>query len=136
MIKSAIWCNKDSEKEITGDEFKKMKSSAVPFDELELMNQPNIVLEGIEMYNDADTYVIKDGTAKYYYAVKSGLKVAETNTMEMGGQSVSQTTTFSDYRQVHGIMIPYVMNVNIGIDVLFTTTEVKINEGVSDLDFE
>jgi predicted Zn-dependent peptidase len=123
-------------KEITGDEFKKMKSSAVPFDELELLNQPNITLEGIEMYNDTDTYIVKSGVAKYYFDVKSGLKVAETKSMEMGGQSISQTTTFGDYKEVNGIMIPHMMNVNIGMDIQLTITDVKINDGISDSDFE
>ncbi|WP_309642671.1 pitrilysin family protein [Flavobacterium sp.] len=123
-------------KEITGDEFKEMKSSAVPFDELELLNQPNIVLESIENYNDADTYIVKYGTGKYYYDVKSGLKVAEMKSMDMEGQSISETTSFSDYREVNGIKIPYVTNVNIGMEILLTTTDVKINEGISESDFE
>ncbi|WP_298221369.1 pitrilysin family protein [Flavobacterium sp.] len=134
--KTAYIIQQGQKKEITGEELKKMKSSAVPFDELELLNQPNIVLESIETYNDADTYIIKDGNSKYYFDVKSGLKVAETKSMVTATETISQTTTFSDYQDVNGIKIPYVMNVNIGMDILLTITDVKINEGISDSDFE
>lgn len=123
-------------KDITGDDLAKLRLNAVPFGELDLLNKPGIVLQGIEVYNDNDTYVIKDGKTILYYDVKSGLKVAETRTMELGGKEITQTSTFSDYRDVKGIKIPYVLNINIGVNILLTTTDVKINEGVSETDFE
>jgi len=134
--KSGYIIQQGQRKDIAGDDLAKLRANAVPFGELELSNKTEIILEGIENYNDNDTYVIKDGKTILYYDVKSGLKVAETRTMEMGGQSITQTTSFSDYKDVNGIKIPYVMNINIGMDILLTTTEVKINEGVSDADFE
>ena len=54
----------------------------------------------------------------------------------MGGQVTSLTSSFSDYREINGIKIPYVTTLNIGMEILLTTTDVKINEGVSDADFE
>ena len=56
--------------------------------------------------------------------------------MNVNGQLLSQTSNFSDYREVNGIKIPYVNTINIGMEVLLTTTDVKINEGVSDIDFQ
>ncbi|NHM05920.1 insulinase family protein [Flavobacterium sp. CYK-4] len=123
-------------KEITGEDLKQMRQRAVPFDELELLNQTGLTLEGIEVYNDADTYILKDEHSKYYYDVKSGLKVAETKSAEMGGQQLSLTTSFSDYREINGIKIPYVTNLNIGMEILLTTTDVKINENIPDAEFE
>ena len=101
-----------------------------------LINNPNVVIEGIEKYNDSDTYILKDGNFKYYYDINSGLKVAEIKSMNVNGQLLSQTSNFSDYREVNGIKIPYVNTINIGMEILLTTTDVKINEGVSDIDFQ
>ena len=134
--KGAYIIQQGQKKDLFGDELAETKSSAVPFDELVLINKPTIVLEGVEVYNDADTYVLKDGNAKYFYDVKSGLKVAQIKSMDVGGQLISQTSNFSDYREVNGIKIPFVNSINIGMEILLTTTDVKINEGVSDADFQ
>ena len=81
-------------------------------------------------------YVLKEGKRAFYYDVKSSLKVAEVVAMDVNSQQISQTTSFSDYREVKGIKIPYVTTTNIGMEILLTTTDVKINEGVSDADFQ
>ena len=134
--KGAYIIQQGQRKEVIGYELSEMKSSAIPFDELVLINNPKVVLEGIEKYNDSDTYILKDGNSKYYYDMKSGLKVAEIKSMDVNGQLLSQTSNFSDYREVNGIKIPYVNTINIGMEILLTTTDVKINEGVSDIDFQ
>jgi hypothetical protein len=134
--KGAYIIQQGQRNDLTGKELDEIKSSAVPFDELSLISKPTIVLESIEVYNDADTYVIKDGNAKYFYDVKTGLKVAETKSMDVSGQLISQTSNFSDYREVNGIKFPFVNSINIGMEILLTTTDVKINEGVSEADFQ
>ena len=134
--KGAYIVQQGQKKELSGEELAETKSSALPFEELFIISKPSIVLEGIEVYNDAEVYVIKDGSSKYLYEVKSGLKVAETKSMDMNGQLISQTSNFSDYRDVSGIKIPFVNTINIGMEILLTTTDVKINEGVSDADFQ
>ncbi len=134
--KGAYIIQQGQRKDVIGAELSEMKSSAIPFDELALINNPNVVIEGIEKYNDSDTYILKDGNFKYYYDIKSGLKVAEIKSMDVNGQLLSQTSNFSDYREVSGIKIPYVNTINIGMEILLTTTDVKINEGVSDIDFQ
>jgi len=134
--KGAYMVQQGQRKDLTGDELAEMTASANPFDELVLVKKTGITLEGIENMNDSDVYVIKDGKSTYYYDVKSGLKVAESKTLEQDGQSLTQTTNYSDYRDVKGIKIPYKTTLNIGIEILLTTTDVKINEGVSDTDFK
>ena len=134
--KGAYIIQQGQRNDLTGKELDEIKSSAVPFDELSLISKPTIVLESIEVYNDADTYVIKDGNAKYFYDVETGLKVAETKSMDVSGQLISQTSNFSDYREVNGIKFPFVNSINIGMEILLTTTDVKINEGVSEADFQ
>jgi len=123
-------------KDATGEELAEMKEGANPFDELTLSKKEGIVLDGIEDVNGSDAYAIKDGKSTYFYDIKSGLKVAESKTMEQGGQKITQTTSYGDYREVKGIKFPYKTVLNIGMEIELTTTDVKINEGVSDKDFQ
>jgi len=101
-----------------------------------LLNKKEVKLDGIDIFNEKECYVIKADKSTLYYDVKTGLKIAESKTMEVEGQQLSQSTTFSDYRNVKGIQIPFVTNINIGMEILLTITDVKINEGVYDADFE
>ena len=123
-------------KEITGDDLADMKTSAQPFNELALSKKAGVMLTGIETIDGKDTYVIKDGKSSYYFDVESGLKVAESKEIEQGGQKMTQMITFGDYREVSGIKFPFLTSLNLGIEILLMTTEVKINEGVFDSDFQ
>ena len=123
-------------KDATGEELADMKDGANPFDELTLSKKAGVVLDGIEDVNGSDAYAVKDGKSTYFYDVKSGLKVAESKTMEKGGQKMTQTTTYGDYKEVKGIKFPYKTVLNIGMEIELTTTDVKINEGTSDADFQ
>ena len=134
--KGAYVVQQGQRKELFGEELVDMKAGANPFDELSLSNKTGISLEGIENLNGSDAYVIKDGKTILYYDTQTGLKLAETKTMEMGGQQIAQTTSFGDYKEVKGIKIPYKTTINIGMEIELTTTDVKFNEGVSDLDFQ
>lgn len=133
--KGAYMVQQGQRKDLAGEELADMKAGANPFDELLLTKKAGLTLDGIETIDGNDAYVIKDGTATLYYDVKSGLKVAESKTMEQGGKKITQTTSYSDYREVKGIKIPYKTTMNIGLELELTTTDVKINEGVSDADF-
>ncbi|HLF51009.1 insulinase family protein [Flavobacterium sp.] len=133
--KGAYMVQQGQRKDLSGDELADMKASANPFDELTLSKKTGLILDGIETVNGSDAYVIKDGTSTLYYDVKSGFKVAESKTMEQGGKKMTQTTNYSDYKEVKGIKIPYKTTLNIGLELELITTDVKINEGVSDTDF-
>lgn len=134
--KGAYIVQQGQRKDMTGEELAEMKASANPFDELVLVNKAGVTLSGIEPINGSDAYVIKDGKSTYYYDVKSGLKVAESKTLEQEDQKIEQTTSYADYKEVKGIKIPYKTVLNIGMEIELTTTEVKVNEGVSDTDFK
>ncbi|PWA04513.1 peptidase M16 [Flavobacterium psychrotolerans] len=133
--KGAYMVQQGQRKDLSGDDLAEMKASANPFDELLLSKKAGVTLDGIEDMNGSDAYVIKDGKSTLYYDVKSGLKVAESKTMEQGGQTITQTTSYSDYKDVKGIKFPYKTVLNIGMEIELTTTDVKINEGVTDADF-
>lgn len=123
-------------KDFTADELKEMKASAYPFEELILLNDNSISLGGVESINGADAYAVKNGKTTYFYDVKSGLKVAEAKEMEQMGQKMTQTTNYADYKEVKGVKVPHKTTLNIGVELEMTTSEVKINEGVSEEDFK
>lgn len=123
-------------KDLTGEELAEMKSSAVPFEELNLLNKTDLALGAVENINGADAYAIKNGKTTYYFDVKSGLKVGEAKEMEQMGQKMTQTTYYADYKEVKGIKFPHKTTLNIGMELELITSDVKINEGVTEEDFK
>ncbi|WP_445456734.1 M16 family metallopeptidase [Flavobacterium sp. HNIBRBA15423] len=134
--KGAYMVQQGQRKDITGDDLKEMQESAGTFKELNLLNNKDLVLSGIEAINGEDAYAIQNGKTTYFYDVKSGLKVGEARELEQAGQKMTQTTYFQDYKDVKGIKFPYKTILNVGMEIELTTSEVKINEGVTDVDFE
>lgn len=112
------------------------KFYATPFPELTLASKPGIALSGIESIDGKEAYAIKDGKKTLYYDVKTGLKIAESNVEEVQGQQMTQVVTFSDYKDVKGVKVPFKTVLNVGIEIELTASDVKINEGVSETDFK
>ncbi|NHM00662.1 insulinase family protein [Flavobacterium difficile] len=123
-------------KNIEGEELVKEKKEAVPFVELGLLADKSIVLTGIEAVNGQDAYVIQAGTTRYFFDVKTGLKVASENESGEGAQKRKAMTTYADYIDVKGVKFPYKTTMDVGMPLEFITQDVKINEGVTDKDFE
>jgi hypothetical protein len=46
------------------------------------------------------------------------------------------TYTYSNYKEVNGIMFPYSEKIYQGVDIILTITDVKINSGLKDEDFK
>ena len=123
-------------KDLTGKDLEEMKASATTFEELGLLKKTTLTLTGIEMVNDKEAYSIKDEKTTYFYDTTTGLKLAENKTLDMGGQSMTQTTNYGDYREVKGVKVPFNIIKNIGFELDIKMSDVKINEGVTDADFQ
>jgi predicted Zn-dependent peptidase len=123
-------------KVLEGEELAKMKQEAAPFSEFALAAKPGVTVAAIEPINGNDAYAIVDGDKTSYYDVKSGLKTAEAQVQDQGGKKITTTTYFNDYKEVKGVKFPYNMVMNIGIELDIKLTDVKVNEGVSDVDFQ
>lgn len=134
--KEAYMVQQGQRKDYKDQELKDMQDMAGNFKELTLLTDKNVTLTGIENINGTDAYAIKSGKSTYFYDVKSGFKVAEAKELEQGGQKMTQTTYFQDYKDVKGLKFPYKTIMNVGIEIELITTEVKINEGVTDADFK
>lgn len=134
--KGAYVAQQGQTKKIEGADLIEMKASATPFEEIQLGKKEGLVLTGIESINGSDAFALQNGKTTLYYDTKSGLKVAESKTMEQGGKSMTQTTNYSDYREVKGVKVPFNIIQNVGFELDIKMSEVKINEGVSDTDFQ
>lgn len=134
--KEAYAIQQGQRKDFTGEELKEKQADAATFKELALLTDKDVTLTGIENINGADAYAIKNGKSTLYYDVKTGFKVAEAKELEQGGQKMTQTTYYQDYKDVKGLKFPYKTIMNVGIEIELITSEVKINEGVTDADFK
>ena len=134
--KGAYVVQQGQTKKIEGTDLAEMKASAIPFEELKLAKKEGLVLTGIESINGSDAYALQNGKTTLYYDTKSGLKVADAKTMEQGGKTMTQTTSYGDYREVKGVKVPFNIIQNVGFELDIKMSEVKINEGVSDADFQ
>jgi zinc protease len=121
---------------LEGEILAKVKAGAVPFKELTFDTKTDLVLTGIEPINGSDAYALKNGDETLYYDVKTGLKIADSNTRDQGGKKVTMMTYYNDYKDVKGLKFPFNIIKNVGIELDIKIADVKINEGVSDADFK
>ncbi|WP_256867409.1 insulinase family protein [Winogradskyella forsetii] len=122
-----------------GKELAAKKAEKGLFPELYL-DSSNLELESLMTIDGKDAYKVKvtqgEDTSYRYYDAENGYLVRQEESTEMQGQTVTTVIDYSNYKEQEGIMFPYTMKIATGPQVLsFETTEVKINEGVSDADF-
>ncbi|MFV8268712.1 M16 family metallopeptidase [Flavobacterium sp. GT2N3] len=134
--KGAYVMQQGQRQNIEGTTLATMKASATTFEELLLSKKEGLVLSGIETINGKDAYAVKNEKTTFYYDVTSGLKLAESKVVEQGGQSITQTTNYADYKEVKGVKIPFNIIQNVGFELDIKISDVKINEGVLDADFQ
>ena len=133
---SAYMTQQGQKKVLEGEELTKVKEGAVLFNETLLATKPGVTLTGIEPMNGSDAYTVVDGDTTYFFDVKTGFKTAESTTDERGGQKMTRVSYFNDYRDVKGVKVPFNTIMNVGIELDIKIDDVKINEGVSDADFQ
>lgn len=118
---------------------KAFREEAVMFPELKYgSGDYKTELLGMEQVNGEKAYVLQVTTpsgieTKNYYAVDSGLKIEEKTTY---GDHTSKTT-YSDYKEVDGIKLPYDIASDQGMMALnMKVQDVKINSGLKDEAFK
>ncbi len=124
-------------KELSADEIAKVKEESYPFPELNYLNS-DVSLEGIEDVDGKKAYKLKINDNKaFFYDIETGLKLQEVQTQEVQGQQISSSIIYGDYKEVSGIMFPFALTQTVGPQTFnFIVKEIKVNEGVSDADFE
>lgn len=103
-------------------------------------------VKGMGKVNGSDAYKVdvtgpSGKTSTEFYDVKTGYLVQVAMQTEAKGQQVSVVSTFSDYKKVGDIYLPFLQSIAIttaqgGQNLEMKTIDTKINEGVTDTDFE
>ena len=104
------------------------------------LNREDLVLISLISVNGVDAYKVQVDEEKgsfRYYDAKTALLIRTESSQEAQGQKITQTNDFSDYREVDGVLMPYVSIMSAGPQIItFTASEIKINDGVSKKDFK
>lgn len=127
------------EKELTeGAEVDEMKNNAGFCNEQNyIANGYHLSVEGVEPVNGKDAYVLKVNKGKVsmteYYDVESGLKVKTVATVEGPQGEIQQVTEISDYKEVDGVKVPFLMKQNMmNMATTTTLTSVEINKPIDE----
>ncbi|WBX73774.1 pitrilysin family protein [Tenacibaculum pacificus] len=121
-------------KQLEGKELEDAKNNVSPFSDEAYKKG---TLNRIEPVNGKNAYVITFDKKEIFYDVKSGLKIKEVSVMKGPKGDVKVPLEFSDYKEVNGIKFPHLIIQSMGpMKMNFELKEVKINEDVSDADFQ
>ena len=120
-------------KDLSDDELKEAQSESSPFPEVNYLNG-GVTLEKIEKIEGENAYKINVGDdTSIYYSVETGLKIMEVKSAPTG----SVSTSYSEYQEVSGVKFPFKIGQTFGPRKFdFIVKEIKVNEGVSDVDFD
>jgi len=115
-------------------QIQEMKESAGTFPEL---NAKNASLKGIENVDGENAYAVQFGDKKVsFYSAESGLKIKDESTQEVNGMPMKSSIFYSDYKKVNDVLFPHTVSMSNGpMELKFEVSEIKINEGVSEEDF-
>ena len=134
--------------DMSAEDIAESKLQTSIFEQEDYLNNPDIKLQvaGTEKVNGSDAYKVQvtlptGKNITEYYDVASKLLVKREAARTAGEQTVNTTTEFSDYKKAGDIMLPYKVSISVAagemnqaFDVTFS--DYKINEGVSESDFE
>jgi len=122
--------------DITPEEIAEKQKNPELFEELGFAKSADYKLGGIEKIGGEDSYAIKGGDTTYYYSVATGLKTGETKKIKAKGQEMTIPTTFSNYKEVEGVKMPYTISVSqMGMDMTMNVKSYEINKA-TDADFK
>lgn len=127
-------------KPLTEAEVVEKKGDYAIFPEL-YYTMKNATLETMTTIDGKDVFKLKitngEKSSFRYYDAETALLVRSESTVEAQGQSFTSVVNYSNYSPVNNIQFPYNLSMKTGPQVLsFNLTNVKVNEGVSDADFD
>jgi hypothetical protein len=124
---------------LNDEDQERYREQAYPFPEINFTkNGYDLQLSPtLDNVDGKDAYVITvtspSGTvSKKYYDAETGLKLKDELSKEQGNSAFS----YSNYKEVSGIMIPFTITVSQQVDFSLNITDVKINSGLKDEDLK
>lgn len=102
------------------------------------LDASSLTLVSLTAIEGVDVYKIKLKEDSYrYYDAATGLLVRTEKSEEAQGQTTTSVQDLSDYREVNGVLFPFVQKITAGPQVIgLTASEIVVNEGVSAEDFK
>ena len=127
--------SRGQKKDMTSEEIAKAKEESSLFIDFTYTSGELLRIEPLEGKN---AIVLKYKDSEVYYDMTSGLKVKEVKTSKgPDGKEVKVPTVFADYKEANGVKFPHSIGIKSGpMNLDFVVKEIKVNEGVSDADFE
>ncbi len=119
-------------------EVEKLVQSTLPFEELGWLNDDNVTFSSVDEEDGKTLYVLEVSKNSFVaYDAETGLKYKQTDMATMpDGSNMPQSTYFEDYREVNGVLFPYLVKTPIGPQSLdFNVINISVNPQVSDSDF-
>ena len=97
-----------------------------------------LTLVSLTAVDGVDVYKIKVKEDSYrYYDAATGLLVRTEKSEEAQGQKMTSVQDLSDYREVNGVLFPFMKKITAGPQVLsFTITKTLVNQNVTENDFD
>ena len=131
-----------SKKDMTPDEIKEAQDDKAVIPQL-YYNTADYKTEylGKGKVGDEETYRLKvvmpsGRTSVQQYAMKSGLLLQEETTSKQGDEDVPSTIEYKNYQKVGAILLPTQITRNAGgQEFTMNLSDIKINEGVTEADF-
>ena len=126
-------------KDLTAEEIADKKAERSIFPELDF-TQENSSLESVVSIDGVDHYKVKtmkgDDAVYNFYSTETGLLTQTESKEDMQGQEVTNVVTYSNYQEVNGVKLPFVTKIKVGPqNLVINSTTVKVNEDVTDADF-
>lgn len=126
-------------KPLTEDEISEKKKDYSIFPEL-YYSLDSVKLESMTTIDGKDVYKLNvtqgDTPVSRYYDAETGLLVRVETEVEAQGQTFMSIANFSNYSPVNGVKFPYNQSIKTGPQTIsMNFNNVKVNEGVTDADF-
>lgn len=124
------------------EQMDELKAKKGIIDELYLLENNDVKLDGIVTINGSDAYkmsiVSGENKSAKYFDVKSGLLVKEEKYLKLpDGTDFTSYTEFSDYKPVNGILISHKVLTNMmGQDMEMNVKSVEINKSFNEDTFK
>ena len=127
-------------KAFENEQIEKQKSKFILFPELYYNDTYTISLESLTTIDGNDVYklkVEKESKSSFkYYNTETGLLVREESTEKVGENEITSIVDYSKYSPVKGVQFPYHSIIKAGPQtIIFNVTNILVNEGVTDEDF-
>ncbi len=125
--------------EMEGEMLDQMKTQATMNPELTYQERGySLVLEGVENVEGNPAYKVnitspREITITEFFDVESGLKVRTVISQDTPMGPMTQTTDYNDYREVGGLMFPFLMRQQAGPQAFdLEVKSIEINQGLDD----